>query len=377
MESRPVVLICALACAGCTQSGDPVCGKPHPADGALYAFLTASGWQNGCPSTGRLPTTCTELTLEADGSYAWTARSDYTERDQSGSWNFSSASTNGGVICLGDGSVLRFDRRGKDLRFGPMTFSPGKPLSGRGERADLPHVNPSSLYVGLVAAAWQKANLFNLFMEPDRLQLARDGTFSASYRAGACKHGGTWSLDGSTMIPASDANTCDQRGGGTTASIAASNARPRLEGDLLVFRAGAVYHDAERPLARPLFRFDAYGDSVETTGELFGKLAAGSQSSIRFTLENRSAAEMWLEALELTLQALKPAGSGFTLDGPEEALAKQDLGLKQLASSAKQSLTVTFTPKTTGTYVQLTVKLSYKSAKQDYRGEGRYTATIK
>jgi len=93
-------------------------------DAAVYSALTTTSWfdSGGCGPTGDpLPPTCNRLQLGADGSYTWTAFSDYPERMQSGSWNFRARDATTGVVCLDDGSVVDFALTPTgDLRWGQL-----------------------------------------------------------------------------------------------------------------------------------------------------------------------------------------------------------------------------------------------------------------
>jgi len=191
----------------CPDSGwpaaRPVCGpgEDETTDDDVFARLTATSWYDevACNSGDPLPPTCNRLRLSADGTFAWTADSDAIERDLSGGWNFRARDATTGVVCLEDGSVVDFALEqaapAGGLRWARLgVLSPDEPLAGGGLRADLPDVTPAPLFLDLTAHAWAKTNEMDLFYLPTSFLLRRDGTFDATWRAGECAAGGTFSV---------------------------------------------------------------------------------------------------------------------------------------------------------------------------------------
>ncbi len=321
-----------------TQTGECEYPRSEP-DAATFEFLTSSMWVgDGCAYVGDdLPPTCETIQLRADGTYAWGAESDYTERDDEGRWNFWSQGDRG-LVFLDDGSALAFQRDGDALTLRNRVYERGLPNSGGGDASTLPVVAPSSLWCRMVANAWTKTNAFGLATVPDAVEFAADGTLRASYREGECGHGGTFSLytemvgTGAPtspierrlyLSPVSDPNTCDEREGGTEGRVAASNEHPHLEGDALVFTRASYYPD-DGQARDELLSYDRYGNMVRTTVTT-ARFELGAEVSLAIAFENTAHRELTLEAFTVSVRD----AAGTT------ELSRLELGSERLAHGGR------------------------------------------
>ena len=347
----------ALVVAGCTTTVDTgaggagiaACGTPTPFDATAFANLTATNWNDGgCDSGGPLPPTCNTIELDADGRYAWTAISDVVERDQHGQWNFTARDQSSGIVCLDNGAVLAFEMIAGGMRLGQLGLETGKPLTATGSREDLFPVLSDPLFPALTAHEWVKTNNFNLGTDAQQFTLARDGTFTASYRDGACTHGGVWSIDldprssGPTPVlyPSSDANTCDIRGS-TSAQLPAADV-PRIELGRLILFCSSYRGPATAP---PWFAFQGYSDDVgvETSGALDHDVSAsGTTFDLDFVNRATTAKNLSSFAIRATPVMLVPQGYSGT--GPAVLLASSDLSGTSLAPGDHASASLSITP---------------------------------
>ncbi len=349
-----------LAVVGCTDApveelARTVCGGPSTHDElTLFGQLTAlSWWASGpCTDGGGLPPTCNRLELRRDGSYAWTAASDYLERDDHGAWNFRARDARSGVLCLGDGSVIDFALEPTGLRFGPLgILDPDQPLGGTGSRDQLPTVRVDDAYVALTAHPWVKTNELDLYRLPEELALARDGTLAATYRSGSCEVTGTFSLVADhvggltprtrfSLWPAEAPNTCDLRGGGSPANV--PSGEPELEGDLLHFYAAS--YRPPGPTEDRLLRFSYGSDAgLAITARWTGALHSNAPSAWTFDLVNNDPLRaQQLVRLRLAQTPLVATSDSYQAAGPEVVLADVAIG-QTLAPGASLELPVTFT----------------------------------
>ena len=377
----------ALVVAGCTTTvpsgaggaGVTACGAPSAFDATVFASLTATAWNDaGCSSTDPLPPTCNTIELDADGRYAWTAVSDVTERDQHGQWNFMARDTSSGIVCLDNGAVLAFQLFPQGLRLGELGLGASTPLTATGAREDLFPVQSDPLFPELTAHEWVKTNNFDLGTNAQQFTLARDGTFAASYRDGACTHGGVWSIDitprttGPTpmLFPSSDPNTCDIRSS-TSAQLPASDV-PRIEDGRLV-----LYDTAYRApgTAAPWFAFQGYGDGVgiDTSGTLDHDVSA-SGTNFDFDFANGSRSAKALSSISIRATPTMQVADGYSAAGPTVMLVSMDLTGTSLAPGDHATASLTAAP--AAGLTQLTIELDYADSTQTYMSRADYFVTV-
>jgi hypothetical protein len=378
-----------LALVGCTvgppsgpSAGIEVCGARSSYDGAVFAALTAVEWDSGCDGGGGgLAPTCTQIQLGADGHFSWTAISDYVERDQSGGWNFQTRSDHDGIVCLQTGAVLAFSIESNLLTFGPLGLSPGMALTATGSRGSLPTLVSDPLFPQL-AHTWTKANRFDLYRVAQDITLVRDGTYTASYRDGACTHAGTWSVDleprttGPTPVwwTRADSNACDLRNGGTTAELEDNGDTPLVEDSGLVLYDQA-YREVGTTDTHSWFSFDAYSTSVRTTGTLDAELSASSPTTFDLVFDNRSDTNKTLTSFSVRATPVTLTTAGYEAAGSTFDLVVADLGNESLATLSQTGHSVTVSPPAAGD-IDLAFELDYADAIQTYTSRASYIVTI-
>ena len=343
------VIVLGPACYEPPSETHPVCGPsddPALVDALVFAELTATSWyqEGACNDPAPLPPTCNRLELRADGTFAWTAISDYVERDESGPWNFRPRDAESGVICFGGGSVMDYRLDATGLRWGLLgLFTPEAPLVEAGSREGLPAVEPSPLFTDLVATSWVKTNSLDLDSVATSFTLFEDGTFTAEYRDGECTHGGTFSVVGDELQPRNDDNFCRS---GTPANLAASNERPVFDAaGRLVFYRGA-YRDAGIETEERFLAFSNYGgdNGLYVTAEWTGDLALGAGTEWTLTVRNAGSMPQTVTWLGISLQGLVASGNGYTADGPEVMLIDDIITGVELAPGETWSTVEAFTP---------------------------------
>jgi hypothetical protein len=350
---------------------------------AAFDALTATTWNGGgCKSDGGgLPPTCTVLTLRRDGTYTLVATSDYTERDDAGSWALAADDATTGLLCL-DGakatpmrmyagenlpSALRFRLNGATLSAGPLGFSAGEPLVSSGSAAALADVKAPVGFTRVAGHAWEKTNAFDRAMLPDEFTVDGAGRFTASWRGGACTGTGAVSWDKDTLVPLSDANACDVRNAApATAIIGVSNEVPDFVAGVLV-----LYESAFRPKGaggRNELFFDPYSDSLRVHGAWDGDLRANVATPIDFTFENRDA-KSTRTFQKITITLTPPGGTSPI------TLAERRYSTS-LAAGASTSDTIPITPLAAGSGFVLAIAIAYVDATQPYAGSRTFDVAI-
>jgi hypothetical protein len=357
----------------------PVCGAGDPGtDEIVFTRLTATSWYDAasCEAQDPLPPTCNRLRFSADGTYWWRAESDYVERDQSGRWNFRARDGASGIVCLDDGSVVDFLLTEPGLRWTLLgVLSPDRVLEETGTRAGLPSIEPAPLYVALTAHPWRKTNDFDLYREPTSFTLLRNGTLQASYRDGECEHGGVFSLIADELQPRSDPNTCDMRGGGTTAQLAAANEMPWIEEGVLYFYS-ATYRDAAFVTEERLLALFYYGEGgLLVTATWQGPLRSGSAAEWSFAFRNRSDRLCSVTSLSLAMTPLVLTSDSFSLAGDEVVLVDRNLAGTTIEPQADFATTVSFTPSGAG-WTSLEVDIEYFDDMQSYSNVKNFVFVI-
>jgi hypothetical protein len=376
-----------LVLAGCTSTvgappgpptGVAACGDPQPFDDAVFAALTATAWDQNC-GTGPFPPTCNHVSLAADGTYSWTAVSDYVERDQSGAWNFAARTDTAGIVCLDTGAVLPYTLGSGSLAFGRLALYTGAAQTQTGARGDLRGILSTPVYAQMSGATWLKTNDFDLATTAQQFTLARDGTYEASYRDGNCTHGGLWGIDmdprsdGPTpiVIDLPDVNDCDLRGGTSAQLPSVDEPRIDTQGRLILSRA--QYGTKTDP--RPWFEFDGYTGSVATSGYLDRDLSASSPTAFDLDFENRSTTAKTLTSFAVRVTPVMLITNGYSATGPTVQLAQSDLGAAALDSGSHAPLTLSVAPAFTGDAL-LEIELDYADSTQPYQSRGEFIVTI-
>lgn len=368
--------------------------SPHAARQSVFDALTANTWHDsGCePTSGPLAPTCTRLALYKDGTYTLGSFSDYTERADSGRWNFGLASATTGLLCL-DGQRATAARRDAPInRPSALFFDITSGLAVRsfrfvadevettskGSLADLKPVALPVEMAMLVRDGWRNSNDFNADMTPDELTFAPSGHLSASYRGGECTHGGHFSWDKDELDLTSDDNECDRRGP-LSARVGATNERPVFLDDLLV-----LYSSSFRPRSSPnegtqVFVFDPYSSSLRVRGELEGALTESVATALKVSFENLYDIPRQLVSFEITLRKLirSSGATGYLDDGEEISVVKRDYTGVTLAPHATHQDSIELTPPFGAELVNISFKLSYTDEHQTWGGTRSYVVTIR
>lgn len=385
---RASSLTIVLALAGCDglAIGDEVqavCTRGDAAvDASVFAALTATSWYDAgaCNDGGGLPPTCNRLRLGADGRFAWTATSDYTERDDAGAWNFRARDTAGGVVCLDDGSVVDFALTEHGLRWGLHgALAPDEAQPARGDADDLPAIAVDPLFHALVARRWVKTNELDRYREPSSFALFDNGMFHASYRDGACEAMGTFSLlhvdDRLELAPRADPNACDLRDGGTSANVASSNDLPTIVDGVLELYASS-YRDAEVMTDERSLVFGAYGGDAGLTvrATWTGALRPAATTTWALALANDSSRAQAITHITISTTPLALADNGFTSTGPTTVLVDRPLA-EMVAPGAASPQALTFTPPAAA-WASLVIDIASADERQSYSNRRSYVVEL-
>lgn len=383
------VLLLPLVLVGC--GADPeelakqVCGAgDRAADAAMYDALTANSWfdRSRCESSDRLPPTCNRVRLAGNGTYTWTAVSDYPERNQAGAWSFRARDATRGLVCLDNGSVVDVALSPTGgLRWGPLgELAPDAPLEPGPGRDALPTISVDPLFIDLTANTWAKTNEMELYRLPTSLTLRRDGTLEAEFRSGECAASGTFSLlrevtlrDSwlelwSTTAP----NICDTRNGGSPFVL---GGLPRLE-DSILDLGGAQYRDAANETAQRYLAFSSYGSDagLTVTATWDGALRAGAETSWEITL--RSGADpQQVSSLRIDLTPMAMTADGFTATGPAVIVVDRALDAMIGAVDVLRVGGVAFTPGPAG-WTMLHVEVDSSAGLQGYRNQESFLVEL-
>jgi hypothetical protein len=213
-------------------------------------------------------------------------------------------------------------------------------------------------------------------MLPDAVTYASTGRFEASYRSGACAHGGHFSWDKGMLTPVSDANQCDLRGP-TTAQIGVGNDWPWYDDDLLVLYE-ASYRPDSSPSTRRVFIFDPYSDSLTVRGEFDGALTANTTTELTVQFQNVQDLQRQLLGLQVTAQTVTPAadGNGFVASGQEVTLASRDYTGVVLAPQAAHTDTFPVTPPESAENVLFRFTVDYSDERQPYHGSRDFLTAV-
>ncbi|HEY3494698.1 MAG TPA: WD40 repeat domain-containing protein [Polyangiaceae bacterium] len=307
----------ALAHEGCAEIDEPIA----TADERLEAFtlLTGTSWQGLDCGDGinGIPFRCDQVSLLPDGTYTWSARSDFLERDESGTWNFFARSASSGTLFFSNGSsdLFIFDEATGVLETGRALLRRAEAQPGLGTADALPEVRPPGLYRGLLSSCWRKTNDFDDHRIPDTVTFGPTGSYRASYRQGECEHGGSFAVDDGNLVRAAEANDCASGEKGDLPGFLAEV----IDG-LLVFWEGAYRPAADQTTERSFFidpaRPGTAGfrtpqeaeagtyESVRVIGRYEGAFTQGYPTDLHFSLENMGTRPVRLRELWVEMKAL-------------------------------------------------------------------------
>jgi hypothetical protein len=311
---------------GCSDSSSGVQREPICVPGddeMMFRTLTAQRW-GACNSNVGL---C--LSLAADGSYSTIrGEGDYTISDE-GRWNFLARDATSGVACLDDGSVIDFALTSGGLSWGLVgTLPPVDALSVAGDRSALPELLPADVFFQLTQNAWTKTNELDLYGYPTEMTLARDGTFTAAFRHGACEIAGTFSVVatnlGFELNPRAQPNMCDTRSGGTPGSLGASNDRPEIDGGVLRLY-GASYREASAKTAVESLSYSSYGGySLRVDARWDGPLTSAPRTW-HFALQNSGMRVQTITSLAVSVTPVVETTNGYSTAGEPSVLVDRML----------------------------------------------------
>src|SRR4029453_15681939 len=299
MRICATIFAAILAATGCQASG------ATDEEAKLFENLRSHEWTAAGPGAEGFKEF---LRIRRDRTYHWQRQSDYLERDDRGTWSVIAEKDSTGLLRLSDCTETRchVDVKGNKLWLGWRALTRGKPITyAAGEInlgvGDLKAVEPSESFKRLTSTAWVKTNRFDDYRLADRIEFQSDGRYTASYRNGACSHGGSWGLfhksdgrkpDRATDLEyAADYKKCDLRGG----RGGGVGYRLTFVDDLLLL--GAPYAPASNQPKRNVFIFDRYGESVRTRGEFDGDFLAGRSTRVDLLHESATGAEFQLLSL--------------------------------------------------------------------------------
>jgi len=338
----------------------------------LFRAITSHQWDASTP--GAFGSTHL-LTLRKDGTYTWTRETDVSERNDAGAWNFGLNGKFTGQLNLTKSGDVSFSfttgEPSKDsddkFRVGGITFRRGKKIDYNDAESkltveDLLPVERREMTKRLASTAWVKANPFNNFYLPDRIELKENGTFSASFRDKACTATGIWGVlveNGKLQLESTtDPNDCDSRGG--TAGL--QHRDITFVGEYL--QLGAAYAPEATKPKSSVFFFDQFGNSVQTRGEFSGKIEHDSPLEITFTHTSADGSPYALESIAIGWQsrAIVPGDDRIPAMIWGETI---DLSGKMVTHGKPFSQKITTKPSFAGSGM-MTIRFHYKSVRQPY-----------
>jgi len=344
----------------------------------IFNFLSNNAWKNlGClPTQGMLAPTCTQLELNKNGNYHWTAFSDYPERDQSGKWNFILHGTDSGLVLFDNGSLIPFKKVGGYLLFEYSVFMPSHTIEYSQEElkkyfTDLTEITPSDTFFKLPQHGWKKANNFDLNMHPDLIIFKNDGRFFASYRNGQCSHEGVWGLDDKTIVSISNPNDCVPR------IVSAINAgeKSSFENDVLIFLQES-YYPQDRMMEKNIFTFDSYVNSITVTGEFSGNFEKNNPTTIDFTFQNVAGIDKELGKFTISILTCGPPQPNAGCSDAKQTFTKDYGGISLHPTEFyHDSITITPIPTASGDSL-LSFSLQFKDKRQPYSANHSYVVHI-
>jgi hypothetical protein len=359
----------------------------NDSDDEIFDFLTNTSWEDlGCrPIAGpHLAPTCEILEFRRNGTYSWTAMSDYLERSKTGSWNFklSNDTSNAGQMYLENGSVIWFARvNSTSVIFNYDNFTSTEkidysPDELKMNRSGLSEITPSKMYLTFIEKSpWRKTDDFNLFTYPELITFYSNGTFFESYRQGECSHGGTWGFDGRMLISQSHPNNCDIREG-TTGHLPGTWDAPIFETSDLLILSQSSYYSSDNDTEEKVFTFDPYYRSVRVTGEFNGTFAKDVPTTIDFTFRNVDDIEKKLDKFKIEMTVLTRNNDSFSITDQSAKLVESDYSDILLQPGEEHHDTMKITPPFSGEYVYLSVNLSFRDEDQPYDGNGSFTISV-
>ncbi len=351
-------------------------------EAALFDRLAAHVWDNNVSGAfGHNE----RLSLRRDGTYHWKRRSDVTERDQSGAWNFVVSGKTTGVVRLSATGDLPFAFVDEKLCVVGIRFVRGEPMAYTEKEkkitaSDLKPVPARETTLRLAATAWVKTNSFEDYRLPDRLEFSADGRYTAQYRGGACRHGGLWGLEFERNGRAdpgrvdfftwADEHSCDLRPSGAKG---VSVYPLTFSGDLLLIAES--YAPVDKKPTNNIFIFDRYYNSMRTRGEYAGKLTAGQPTKIEFAHESASGDDYDLKSLEIEFPKQTIGEHGPQVQGELKWVLRKDLSGRKAKRDAPYRHTVEVTPPFAGPG-WFYIRPIYADWSQSYDGYQSYGVTI-
>jgi hypothetical protein len=349
----------------------------EPSADDIFNQLTSREWVAETKSKG--VSAHTVVRFERNGTYSWYSSSDYVHRNDKGQWSFE-YKEGVGVLRLSASGDLPFridkgqllarwlpSKRGDKIEYGADDLT----LMAK----DLKPVQPTKEGQRLTKQAWVKINPFNDYGSPQQIEFMANQRYLATYRDGACTHGGTWSLlkesNGRWDLDShADDNECDQRGG----SAGLSHYYLSFAGDILLLGDG--YAPADKKPKNSLFFFDRYGNSIQTRGEFAGDFVAGKPLQIDFTHTSADDSDYELVSFAVGLQKYKLGKGSYSTEGDAHWLVEKDLAKAKVTSSEPYSHRVEFKPPAAGEMGFL-IRFKYANKWQPYDAQQSYLVTVK
>ncbi len=175
----------------------------------------------------------------------------------------------------------------------------------------------------LVQGPWTHANDLDLAWSPTSIRFESDWTYTSTYRYGACKNTGSWSLRGSEVQGYAARNACDER----NPHYSENPAGQLLSNDQILIR-GELYVLTPTPSRGVIWRLLGRQDAVDVRVEYPIPLRQGKPASFTFTFHSVSGEPATLERVALNRVYRDYRHGTRGMDTPE--IAARDLGRRQL-----------------------------------------------
>ena len=361
--SAVVALAGALgrSCASPTDRPDAESATRHLTEDTTitleqFRVLTATAWTRCVDDV--MAESCVTIELRANGTYRWLAKSDVVERNEHGLWNWRSTGDRSGMLLLSESGVLSVTLVGDELVLPHLgRLVAGDKLDMQGHPGLLKTVDPPALFAKLINGPWFKANDFDSFMLPDRMEFYSGGRVAFSYRGGECDHDAIWSLyklsgSGEKWFLFAEAalNQCDVR---------YSEPRTGTFSSPIEFQNGtmSLHQPYRRAQSSEHQLVDLDDGRWHATGTLSGKLVNEEAVMLDLNITSKLSRDVKVGRAVVSLQPLERTGEGFGYVGESQILATVDLDNSTITPHGSFSIRVSLTPSVVAEWAQLRIEL--------------------
>ncbi len=278
----------------------------------------------------RMPMTSYHLDLRRPGHFHRWNVSDVLEFDDKGAWDFRLVDDTSGVIAVDADRHFWFARRGDRLWFDGRLYEAvprGAETVEEWTPAKAAADSMRDVLSRLTVHPWYRRDEFNLFMEPQRIDLHPDLTCDLVFRDGACRQRGRFSIDRGSLLFEVAGPGCDLRGG---FNLFENRTVPfSFDGSQLLL--SGAYYSGESVLGRRRAYLGLPHGPLALIVEYEGPLRAGRSQTLYLEFRNDGDHAVRLDSLRIAEQPLKPSHGGFVARGPEAVVTSKPYPAPEVA----------------------------------------------